>query len=217
MVRTSPGLTRSAACDALSRLMRTRPATASLAASERDFTTRAKNSHLSMRCRDASAMLLLGWSWSRNAASLAKGDSGSICAGRSSRGRGWKAGFGPRSGRPFDRLAACPCGNRAVRLRLAARRTLVAVAVEFRLAGAIRSVALRGGPGTGAGRLGGCWPVSAPALRLPRRGHGRRRWSVVGPGAGPDDRNGPDATAGWALVLRRALPRHLHQRRVRRW
>src|SRR5690606_34168069 len=44
------------ACAALSRLMRTRPATASLAASERDFTARAKNSHLSMRWRPAATM-----------------------------------------------------------------------------------------------------------------------------------------------------------------
>ena len=63
------------ACIALSRLMRTRPACTSFAASDRDFTTRAKNSHLSMRWRSSRPSYF--FSWSRSAASLAKGESGS--------------------------------------------------------------------------------------------------------------------------------------------
>ena len=79
-MRTSPGLTGCAAWSVFSRLTRTRPAWTSFAASERDFTTRAKNSHLSMRWRRSPAIYF--FSWSLSAASLAKGESGSTRTGR---------------------------------------------------------------------------------------------------------------------------------------
>src|SRR5690606_7842310 len=53
MVSTSPGRTAWEAWSILLRLTRTLPACASLAARERDLTTRAKNSHLSMRWRSS--------------------------------------------------------------------------------------------------------------------------------------------------------------------
>src|SRR5690606_30188171 len=47
-------------CSILSRLTRTLPPTASFAASDLDLTTRAKNSHLSIRClAPVSAVILL--------------------------------------------------------------------------------------------------------------------------------------------------------------
>lgn len=87
MVRTSPALTPAAVCWRLVPLTRTRPAATSFAASERDFTIRAKNV-LSMRWLPGCAVKSRRYlrSWSRSAASLANGESGSTRTGRSSRG-----------------------------------------------------------------------------------------------------------------------------------
>ncbi len=84
MVSTSPMRTGLSPPSLVRSLILTCPPLASFAASDLDLTARAKNSHLSSRC--FSPLKSYFFNWSRNAASLAKGESGSNFAGRSSLG-----------------------------------------------------------------------------------------------------------------------------------
>ena len=102
------------------------------------------------------------------------------------------------------RLAACPGGNRGGRLALRLGRTLVAVAVEFRLAGrsSVAAVAAFAAAfGAAAGHPARRCAAASPARRA-AAGRWPPRWRWSGGAARAGGRNGPAATAGWALALR---------------
>ena len=67
-------------------LILTLPSLASFAASDRDFIARVKNSHLSIRCFSEPGKDAYFFIWSRSAANLANGESGSNFGSAFSRG-----------------------------------------------------------------------------------------------------------------------------------